>query len=737
MTKKSNESSMVPRFTLRSKLNILFLTISGLLIITFSYTTINVVRYEVKEQAELTIKKHSELVISLIEVWKIRNEGELFRLSDPNSTLINSLTEFLNDQSENNKEKVRNELDRSLFNAANYVELFVMDPNSGEVLISSNPNSEGKMNTGHDSAYQRADGARISPIHFSKHLNDYTICVENPVKNNFGETILVIGANTNILALRSALAPPSITHQAGKAYLVSLEGKAIIGDYIAQPNMIQRAIDGDITVTEYINSEQKKVTGYQEYLPDLQAVLIHEHESSKLFASLAVITKSIWTIAFSILAATMLVIYFLINRFTKPIIDLTKTAQKIAMGNYKVRARIKSTDEIGVLSHDFNSMTDELVSSLEEVSLKNALLQSQYDSALYGIFSISSKGKVLSWNRSYKELWDIPKSLKNCTDPHIFIRHCAEKTKDPENFIKKTKKLVNLKKGTSHETIELTNGQIINRQSAPLLGEKGAILGRVFLLRDVTKETKMSMVKNEFISLATHQLQTPLTAIRWLLEELGNLEKNNKKKYQLVKDASVSTERVIRLVSDLLNVSRLDVGQIGINSKKVELTQLVSDLINKAKTTAKAKKITIGFERSKTKIFAYVDKDLISEVVLNILSNAIRYSEPKKKITVRIRKRKSSVEISIKDQGIGISKEDQKELFTKFFRTNEAGRYNTTGSGLGLYIIKKILDACKANIKIESELGKGSTFKIILPLKGPVLIKEGAKVLIRKGMAWH
>jgi len=190
-----------------------------------------------------------------------------------------------------------------------------------------------------------------------------------------------------------------------------------------------------------------------------------------------------------------------------------------------------------------------------------------------------------------------------------------------------------------------------------------------------------------------------------------------------VKDASSSTERVIQLVSDMLNVSRLDAGQIGINSKKTNLIPFLDKLITEARVPASKKQIEIHFAPSSKKLEMWLDEDLISEVILDLLSNSIRFSDPKKKITVSVKKEAKTVSISVKDQGIGISKKDQKELFTKFFRTDEAGKYNTTGSGLGLYVIKKILDA-----------SKGSTFKVTLPLKGLVEVKEGTKMLIRKNI---
>lgn len=252
------------------------------------------------------------------------------------------------------------------------------------------------------------------------------------------------------------------------------------------------------------------------------------------------------------------------------------------------------------------------------------------------------------------------------------------------------------------------------------------------IVRDITARKEIDRAKNEFVSLASHQLQTPLTAIKWLLQVLLLKEKMTKQQHSLIEEALESNERMIRLVDDFLNVSRLDMGTIVANSQKTDFIKFTENLVIEARILAKERRQTIKFIKPKNKLTVYLDKNLISQVILNLLSNAIRYSDPKKKIVITIKKLAKTVEISIKDQGIGISKKDQKKLFAKFFRTDRASEYSTTGSGLGLYMIKKIIKVCKGHIKINSRPGKGSTFTVTLPIKGPVSKKEDARDLIER-----
>ena len=246
--------------------------------------------------------------------------------------------------------------------------------------------------------------------------------------------------------------------------------------------------------------------------------------------------------------------------------------------------------------------------------------------------------------------------------------------------------------------------------------------------RDITEEEKVDKAKSEFVSLASHQLQTPLTAVKWFLEALIEKEHLNRKQQRYVKTAIESNERMISLVEDFLNVSRLEGGGIAVHSREGDFIQFAGKIIQEAKTIAKAKHQKIIFSSSHKKIPGFFDPNLISQILSNLLSNAIHYSDVKSEIKISLIKKNKKIEIKVTDSGMGISKKDQKELFNKFFRTKKSAHASTTGSGLGLYIVKKILDVCKGQIKCESEPGKGTTFTVLLPLKGPVIKKKGSLI---------
>lgn len=265
--------------------------------------------------------------------------------------------------------------------------------------------------------------------------------------------------------------------------------------------------------------------------------------------------------------------------------------------------------------------------------------------------------------------------------------------------------------------------------ASPIFLDK-KLIGIVAVYRDVTKERAIDQAKTEFVSLASHQLRTPLTSIKWILQELTRKQAGlNAWQKEYLEDALRSNERMILLVNDLLNVSRLEAGGILIEPTTFSVHDLVKQVVHEATVSAKEKHQKIVVKMPKKSISITSDLQLVRQVVANLVSNAIKYSDNKKTITVTLEApKRGGVKIVIKDQGIGVPKELQKRLFEKFFRTEEAARRSTTGSGLGLYIVKKIVESLHGKISFESEANVGSAFTIVLPEK--ISSSSGSKKLI-------
>ncbi|MEK7481857.1 MAG: ATP-binding protein [Patescibacteria group bacterium] len=245
---------------------------------------------------------------------------------------------------------------------------------------------------------------------------------------------------------------------------------------------------------------------------------------------------------------------------------------------------------------------------------------------------------------------------------------------------------------------------------------KGGISGFVKIISDRTRELNIFKTKNEFISTAAHQLRTPLTAINWALETLVK-ESLSESQKQAAETGLQAASHLLKIVNDLLDVSKIEEGRYGYNFEKSNLVDFVESAIKKSEETSVPAGVKIYLKKPVELIEADIDVQKMEIALLNLLDNAIRYNVKNGEITVSVEKLKDKpyAQVSVKDTGIGISKEDVKKIFIKFFRAENAVKTAPNGSGLGLYIVKNIIKRHGGDIWVESELNRGSIFYFTLP----------------------
>ncbi|MCA9374994.1 PAS domain S-box protein [Candidatus Dojkabacteria bacterium] len=259
--------------------------------------------------------------------------------------------------------------------------------------------------------------------------------------------------------------------------------------------------------------------------------------------------------------------------------------------------------------------------------------------------------------------------------------------------------------------------------AAPIKTKEGKVIGSVIVFRDVTEERQIEKMKSEFVSVASHQLRTPLTSVKWFaaLLEKGVNEKTNVKAKDLAENIMVSTDRMIKLVNDLLSVSRIETGQkFEIETEDVDIMPILKDEIETAKEAYHDKKAEVTVDDElKSELILRVDKDKIRHVFRNLLGNAIKYSGNSPAVHIGIKeKTKDTITFYVKDNGIGIPKEQQDRIFQKFFRADNAKLSDAEGTGLGLYIVKAIIEGHNGKVWFESQDGKGTAFFFQLPVSG-------------------
>jgi len=240
------------------------------------------------------------------------------------------------------------------------------------------------------------------------------------------------------------------------------------------------------------------------------------------------------------------------------------------------------------------------------------------------------------------------------------------------------------------------------------------------ILHDVTREKLIERLKSQFVSVAAHQLRTPLSIIKWSLSmmvqgELGSLTGEQK---EILEKTNQTNERMILLINDLLNVARIEEGRFIYKPQAVDFTELLERIIKPIQLLAEEKKVKLDVDLSEESKVIKADTEKLVLAVKNLIENAIYYTEPGGSVTVCLKKRGNELEFFVKDTGIGIPKDQQHRIFDKFFRGDNAVRKETEGTGLGLFIAKNIIEAHGGKIWFESREGKGTTFFFSLPIIG-------------------
>lgn len=240
------------------------------------------------------------------------------------------------------------------------------------------------------------------------------------------------------------------------------------------------------------------------------------------------------------------------------------------------------------------------------------------------------------------------------------------------------------------------------------------------IIKDITERKKIDQAKTEFVSLASHQLRTPLTTINWYTELLltGDIGKVDGEQKKYLKEIHTSNQRLVKLVNSLLNVSRIDVGSFSIEPEPVNFTEIADSVLSDLLPKIKQKGLIIKNNYSKALPKISADPKLVQIILQNLLSNAVKYTSVRGRINIAIKKEKSDVLIKVSDTGFGIPKNQQSKIFTKFFRADNAKEKDPDGTGLGLYITKSIIEKSGGKIWFESEEEKGTTFYVKIPLSG-------------------
>jgi two-component system, OmpR family, sensor histidine kinase VicK len=442
--------------------------------------------------------------------------------------------------------------------------------------------------------------------------------------------------------------------------------------------------------------KNKEIIGAIFLVAKIETVYDQMNEINKIFTNGTLIALAITAILGVLLAQTI----------TRPISDMRKQALAMAKGNFSRKVKVYGYDEIGQLAMTFNNLTKRLQEAQATTEGERRKLSSVLSYMTDGVIATDRKGRVILINDPAVEMLNVSRETV-LSQPIVSLLGLDEEYtfEDLSN---------------EHESIILDYSTkekpyILRANFSIIQKETGFVNGLIAVLHDITEQEKIDLERREFVANVSHELRTPLTTMRSYLEALAEgAWQDEEIAPQFLNVTQTETERMIRLVNDLLQLSKMDSKDYRFNKDWVDFILLFHGIIDRFEMT---KNLNVTFERylPDEAMFVEIDQDKITQVLDNIISNALKYSPEGGTITFNVKENNGFIEISVSDQGLGIPKENLDKIFERFYRVDKARSRQMGGTGLGLAIAKEMISAHGGDIWATSIDGKGTTITFKLP----------------------
>ncbi|GAV11102.1 ATP-binding protein [Paenibacillus sp. chi10] len=405
--------------------------------------------------------------------------------------------------------------------------------------------------------------------------------------------------------------------------------------------------------------------------------------------------------------------FFLFTKITQPLRKLKQAADTIRQGDYSTRVTLRSSDEIGELSQTFNHMAEELNSTILDLQHEKEHLASILRSMTDAVITFDASGQVLLANPHGETVMSRWNGMDWAIDEDMTG---ASGVPEPLRLIFHT---------VISEAREVTTRVHVKQQvwsvvMGPLHADS-RVRGAVAVLRDVTEEVQLEKLRKDFVANVSHEIRTPLSMLQGyseaLLDDIAASPEERRELVQVIHDESL---RMGRLVKDLLDLARMEAGHLPMHKAETDVHELASRVYRKFTVLAKERNIPIEMKlHAMDPILPEADEDRLEQVLTNLLDNALRHSSEGQPIHIRTERTDNEwLWIHIEDHGQGIPSEDVPYVFERFYKADKARKRGPSGgTGLGLAIVKNIIEAHQGHIRVDSILGKGTTFSIALPVQ--------------------
>ena len=405
------------------------------------------------------------------------------------------------------------------------------------------------------------------------------------------------------------------------------------------------------------------------------------------------------TLAAVVLA--LLIAFWRARAIVNPVKQMQTKARQMAEGNFRARITDLPRDELGDLGATLNYLAAELETKIEELNTEKSRMQSMLTGMSEGVLGVSKDCRVLLANPRLKDIFSLGEDPEGEPTAEIF----------PAEVNQLIDKVLNQ---SQQQKIEFEYAeQVLVVQGAPIYRRTDKPWGVIVLVRDVTQLRELEEMRRLFVANVSHELKTPLTSVQGYIEALlDDMVEDPTQKERYLTRVLEETERMSRLVGNILDLSRLQSGQLEVNREELDLIPIIDSVLANLEPELAEREVVRNWPR---RCFVIGDRDRIQEVLVNLISNAVKFTAPDGKIEIKVEEKSKLVQIHVIDDGIGIPHREQSHIWERFHQVDRSRSRNSKGTGLGLAIVKETVKQLGGEVELESEPGAGSDFRFSLP----------------------
>ena len=458
-------------------------------------------------------------------------------------------------------------------------------------------------------------------------------------------------------------------------------------------------LDKDMMYVAVPITENGKTSGYMRLAVPIT-------ETRQAFSKLwSVVTAAVLVAVF----CTIVISFVLSKMVTGPVEKLMEFTRRVSRGDFDFRAQVKSNDEIGELAGALNHMAATIKEKVRLISEGKNRLETVLTNMTSGVIFINGKRQVDLVNPAAERFLSFTGEGSKGVVHDALIKH-PELSAAIDNALKSC--------GALEREIKIENPEEAALQVviSPIHNNKGDCIGVVAVLHDITERRKVERMRKDFVGNVSHELKTPVTSIKGFTETLldGAIDDTETNR-EFVEIIDKEADRLKRVIQDLLELSRLEGKQVKLNFKPEDLSSIIRSTVQNLSGQIKSKNLNVQIELPEKTVIAAVDRDIVEQILVNLVDNAVKYSPAGGVIEIAVEEREKDVVVRVRDTGMGIPPEDIGRVFERFYRVDKTRSRDQGGKGLGLSIVKHLVDIHGGTVGVTSKQGEGSEFFFALP----------------------